>query len=119
MNLTEITEKAAKILSAIKTRNTLLDNLEKENSKIVNPTFVEIIDELEKDNKTLAQMLIMWYLEKYSINEDDLNQSLLELENASIKNKSKKKEKATKTSTKTSFYADYSCGIPYVSNARC
>lgn len=69
MDFTEITRKTGSIIAKIKNNNKLIAELNKQ----FNPTFVEIIESLQKTDKTLAQLLMVWYMNTYSVNEDELN----------------------------------------------
>ena len=44
--------------------------------KVYNPTFIEILDDVKDNNQTLGSLLIYWYMTKYGINEDRLDESM-------------------------------------------
>lgn len=68
--------------------------------KIVNPSFLEILEELSKDDEVLAASLMNWYMNKYgkSIGEKDLSSLILE----------QLREKTSSFSSSSS--CGYSCG---------
>lgn len=48
--------------------------------KIVNPTFLEILEELNKDDEVLAASLMNWYLNKYGksiVDDKELSKAIL------------------------------------------
>lgn len=59
--LTRLTSQIGNVLAEIRQRNELIEKAQ----KMSNPTFMEIITELEKDDKTLCNMLLLWYCDKY------------------------------------------------------
>ena len=71
-SFTKIVKKISDSLAEAKQKNLLIE----EARKTVNPTFFEILEELEKDDKTLYSMLILWYSEKYLENPLDLDKIL-------------------------------------------
>lgn len=85
MDFTEITRKTGSIIAKIKNNNKLIAELNKQ----FNPTFVEIIESLQKTDKTLAQLLMVWYMNTYSVNEDDLNNIVDKYKDKTIKKSSK------------------------------
>ena len=59
--LTSFTSQIGNILSKVRERNRVLDDAR----RLSNPTFLEIIEELKEDDKTLCNMLLLWYSQKY------------------------------------------------------
>lgn len=59
--LTSFTAQIGNVLSKIKERNRVLDDAR----RLSNPTFLEIIEELKEDDRTLCSMLLLWYSQKY------------------------------------------------------
>ena len=68
MDFTNLTKTIGDTIANIKNNNKLVDELNKK----FNPTFVEIIESLLKTDQTLAKMLMVWYMENYSIDNDQL-----------------------------------------------
>lgn len=101
-NLSQITAKIGSILSEIRQRNELIE----EAQKIVNPSFLDIISELEKEDKTLCNMLILWYCQKYIDNPVDVDELF------------KKLKTITKTK-KRSSYISGGCDFPTNYGASC
>ena len=95
MDFTEITKKTGSIIAKIKNNNKLVEELNKK----FNPTFVEIIENLQKTDKTLCQLLMVWYMNTYSIDEDELN-NIVE----------KYKDKTIKKQTKPKYVLESGCG---------
>lgn len=95
--LTSFTTHIGNILAEIKQKNKLIE----EAKKTYNPSFIEIIEELEKDDKTLCNMLVLWYGQKYLDNPIDIDDIM-----TSIKPKKKKE----------TIYYDYSCGCGSLSS---
>ena len=73
---TNITKKAGNVLEQIRRNNKLLES----NRKQYNPTFLEIMEELQKDDKTLASMLLFWYMQRHSTNDLEFNKIVNEIE---------------------------------------
>ena len=92
-SLSKITSHIGSILAEVQERNKLLE----EARKSVNPTFSEIIEELENDDKTLCNMLLLWYSQKYLDNPIDIDKLF---ENVKSFKKKEKKQK----------YYDAGCG---------
>lgn len=69
MEITNLTKNIGEIIAKIKNNNKLVEEL----NKSFNPTFVEIIESLQKTDPTLAKMLMVWYMETYSIDDKRLN----------------------------------------------
>ena len=91
--LTSFTAQIGNVLSKIKERNRVLDDAR----RLSNPTFLEIIEELKEDDRTLCNMLLLWYSQKYLDNPVDIDKLF---ENAkSFKNKENKQK-----------YYDAGCG---------
>ena len=59
--LTSFTAQIGNVLSKIKEQNRVLDDAR----RLSNPTFLEIIEELKEDDRTLCSMLLLWYSQKY------------------------------------------------------
>ena len=68
--ITKLTSQIGSVLAEIRQRNQLIE----EAQKLSNPTFVDIITELEKEDKTLCNMLLLWYCQKYLENPIDLDE---------------------------------------------
>ena len=96
MGLTDFTRTIGDTIAKIKNNNKLIDELNKK----FNPTFVEIIENLQKTDPTLAKMLMVWYMETYSIDDKELE---------TIVNKYQKKPKKTRETSHYTF-EDYTCG---------
>lgn len=73
---TNMTKKAGNVLEQIRRNNKLLES----NRKQYNPTFLEIMEELQKDDKTLASMLLFWYMQRHSTNDLEFNKIVNEIE---------------------------------------
>ena len=95
--LTNMTKKTGRVLEQISRNNKLLDA----NRKQYNPTFLEIMDELQKDDKTLATMLMFWYMQRHSANDIEFN---------SLVNKMEHETKMFLQSQKNSNNYTASCG---------
>lgn len=70
--LTKLTSQIGAVLAEIKQRNKLIE----EAQKLSNPSFMDIITDLEKDDKTLCNMLLLWYCQKYLDNPIDMEDLL-------------------------------------------
>lgn len=66
-DFTNITKKLGSSFEKIKRHNKLID----ETRKQYNPTFLEIMEELKNDDKTLFNMMMVWYMSKNSIDDHD------------------------------------------------
>ena len=73
---TNMTKKAGNVLEQIRRNNKLLDSSRKQ----YNPTFLEIMEELQKDDRTLAAMLMFWYMQRHSVNDVEFNKIVNEIE---------------------------------------
>lgn len=78
LNFSDLARKMGNSLEKIKRRNKLID----ETRKQYNPTFLEIMEELKNDDKTLFNMMMVWYMSKNSIdNYDDIYDSIKKIVN--------------------------------------
>jgi len=68
--LTKLTSQIGNVLAEIRQRNQLIE----EAQKLSNPTFVDIITDLEKEDRTLCNMLLLWYCQKYLENPIDIEE---------------------------------------------
>lgn len=59
--ISKLTSQIGNVLAEIRERNKVIEAAQKRS----NPTFMEIIEDLEKDDKTLCNMLLLWYCNKY------------------------------------------------------
>lgn len=96
MNLTDITKQMGNIIANIKNNNVLVDELKTK----FNPTFVEIMENLQETDPTLAKMLMVWYTETYTIDESEL---------VNLVNKYQIKKK-TKRESKPTYVVESGCG---------
>lgn len=102
--LSKLTSQIGAVLAEIRQRNQLIE----EAQKLSNPTFVDIITELEKEDKTLCNMLLLWYCQKYLDNPIDLEELF------------KKIQIVSKTKTASSSYVeDDGCGGYSYPSQRC
>lgn len=69
MDITNLTKTIGDTIAKIKNNNKLVDEL----NKAFNPTFVEIMENLQETDPTLAKMLMVWYLDTYSLDKNKLN----------------------------------------------
>lgn len=95
MDLTNVTRTIGDTIAKIKNNNKLIEELNKK----FNPTFVEIIESLQKTDPTLAKMLMVWYMETYCIDDKELEDIV-----------SKYQKKPKKTTSKPSYVAESGCG---------
>lgn len=72
MDFTKITKNVGGFLAKLISHNELLEEMH----KVYNPTFIEILDDVKDNNQTLGSLLIYWYMNKYGINEDRLDESM-------------------------------------------
>lgn len=71
IDFTTVSRNIGSLIAQLKNNNKLIDEL----NKVYNPTFVEILEDLQENDKTLGTMLLMWYCNKYDEREikmDDL-----------------------------------------------
>ncbi len=68
MNLTSLTAMIGDIIAKIKNNNKLIDEL----NKRYNPTFLEIMEDIKDTDKTLANLLMLWYIDRYSVDTSKL-----------------------------------------------
>lgn len=68
--LSKLTAQIGNVLAEIKQRNKMIEMA----NKLSNPTFIDIIEDLEKDDKTLCNMLLLWYCQKYLDNPIDMEE---------------------------------------------
>jgi len=71
IDFTTVSRNVGSLIAQLKNNNKLIDEL----NKLYNPTFVEILEDLQENDKTLGTMLLMWYCNKYDEREikmDDL-----------------------------------------------
>jgi hypothetical protein len=102
-SLADITKVIGKNLANLRYNNQLIEA----QRKLVNPTFLEILEELNKDDEVLAASLMNWYMNKYGKNlGSDIELTKLILEKSENKNVSS-----------LSFGA--SCGDDWYHNDRC
>lgn len=78
---TNMTKKTGNVLEQIRRNNKLLDSSRKQ----YNPTFLEIMEELQKDDRTLAAMLMFWYMQRHSVNDMEFNKIVNEIESEMYK----------------------------------
>lgn len=71
-DFTNITKIVGSSFERIKRHNKLLD----ETRKQYNPTFLEIMEELKNDDKTLFNMLMVWYMSKNSNTDITKNENI-------------------------------------------
>lgn len=74
--LTNMTKRTGNVLEKIRRNNKLIESQRKQ----YNPTFVEIMEELQKDDKTLYAMLMFWYMQKHSMNDKEFNKIIEQIE---------------------------------------
>ena len=98
MSFTDFTKYIGDTIAKIKNNNELIDEL----NKRFNPTFIDIMESLQKTNPTLAKMLMIWYNETYTIDESEL---------ANLVNKYKVKKK-TKREPKHTYVTSGACDGP-------
>ena len=103
MDLTNITRTIGDTIAKIKNNNKLIEELNKK----FNPTFVEIIENLQKTDPTLAKMLMCWYMETYCIDDKELD--------ALVSKYQKKPRKVSSSSSKT-YSSSGGCNAPWVSS---
>lgn len=72
MNLTSLTAMIGDIIAKIKNNNKLIDEL----NKRYNPTFLEIMEDIKDTDKTLANLLMLWYIDRYSVDTSKLEKVL-------------------------------------------
>lgn len=79
---TGITKNVGLIAAKIEDNNLLISELNKK----YNPTFLEIIKELQKskDDSVLLALLLTWYINKYSVDESELNKIMNKIRNEAI-----------------------------------
>jgi len=87
MDFTKVTKNVGGFLANLISHNELLDEL----NTVYNPTFIEILDDVKDSDQTLGSLLIYWYMNKYGINEDRLNNSMKYLR-ASLSGEKKEEE---------------------------
>ena len=97
MSFTDFTKITGDVIAKIKNNNKLIDEL----NKRYNPTFLEIIEDLQENDETLAKMLLLWYMTKYSIDESKIDDIMADIR----KEYTKVKRKAL---TNDSY--EYTCG---------
>lgn len=68
MNLTSLTAMIGDTIAKIKNNNKLIDEL----NKRYNPTFLEIMEDIKDTDKTLANLLMLWYIDRYSVDTSKL-----------------------------------------------
>lgn len=106
MDLTNITRTIGDTIAKIKNNNKLIEELNKK----FNPTFVEIIENLQKTDPTLAKMLMCWYMETYCIDDKELD--------ALVSKYQKKPRKVSNSSSKT-YSSSGGCDAPFASSGGC
>ena len=104
--LTDIAKIIGENLDKLRYNNKLIEA----QRKIVNPTFLEILEELYKDDELLAASLMNWYMNKYGEDISD-DKELTKLIMESIAE--------THIATKDEEDDYYSCGCWNPSNDRC
>lgn len=92
MSFTDFTKNIGDTIAKIKNNNKLIDEL----NKRFNPTFVEIMESLQKTDPTLAKMLMVWYTETYTIDESELVNLV---DKYQVKKKVKRESKSTYASS--------------------
>lgn len=108
MELTALTKNIGTIIAKLKNNNRLIEEL----NKCYNPTFVEILEDLKDTDETLATMLSLWYMKKYSVNDAKLQSVINEIKSDFKINDTPKK--------KTMTYYDSGCGSGSTyNNSRC
>ena len=106
MDLTNVTRVIGDTIAKIKNNNKLIEELNKK----FNPTFVEIIENLQKTDPTLAKMLMCWYMETYCIDDKELD--------ALVSKYQKKPKNALSGSSKTYSSSD-GCNGHYAFSGGC
>ena len=106
MSFTDFTKYIGDTIAKIKNNNELIDEL----NKRFNPTFIDIMESLQKTNPTLAKMLMIWYNETYTIDESEL---------ANLVNKYKVKKKTKRESNHTYATTGGCDGPSWDSNGGC
>jgi len=77
MDFTSLTRTVGDLISQIKNNNKLLNEV----NKLYNPTFVEILEDLKENDKTLAIMLAAWYITKYGERELKMDNLISKIKN--------------------------------------
>ncbi len=108
MELTALTKNIGTIIAKLKNNNRLIEEL----NKCYNPTFVEILEDLKDTDETLATMLSLWYMKKYSVNDAKLQSVINEIKSDFKINNTPKKE------TMTYYYSGCGSGSTH-NNSRC
>ena len=106
MDLTNITRTIGDTIAKIKNNNKLIEELNKK----FNPTFVEIIENLQKTDPTLAKMLMCWYMETYCIDDKELD---------ALVSKYQKKPRKTSSNSSKTYSSSGGCNAPYASSGGC
>ena len=118
MNLTSLTAMIGDTIAKIKNNNKLIDEL----NKRYNPTFLEIMEDIKDTDKTLANLLMLWYIDRYSVDTSKLEKVLDDIRKEyGIKEKVKTKTKTVYTSIGggcTDNDYDYSGGCGGSSSSR-
>ena len=95
MNLTSLTAMIGDTIANIKNNNKLIDEL----NKRYNPTFLEIMEDIKDTDKTLANLLMLWYIDRYSIDTSKLEKVMDDIRKEyGLKEKIKSKTKTVYTS---------------------
>lgn len=115
--LTDLTKKIGETIAKIQVNNKLLEDLQKK----CNPTFLEILDDVKDNNPSLAASLLLWYGNKYKVNNSEIIKLLdsLKKEDDSIDYDSGCSSSKPKKKNKSTFYSSscgYSLGCGYTSH---
>ena len=81
IDFTTVSKNIGSLIAQLKNNNKLIDELD----KLYNPTFVEILEDLQENDKTLATMLLMWYCNKYDQREDEMDKLISKLKGKTTK----------------------------------
>ncbi len=88
IDFTTVSRNIGSLIAQLKNNNKLIDEL----NKVYNPTFVEILEDLQENDKTLGTMLLMWYCNKYDEREIKMDDLI-----SKIKTEKSSKVKSSKT----------------------
>lgn len=96
IDFTTISRNIGSLIAQLKNNNKLIDEL----NKVYNPTFVEILEDLQENDKTLATMLLMWYCNKYDEREIKMDELISKI----------KTEKSSKIKSSKTYSYNSGCG---------
>ena len=117
IDFTTVSRNVGSLIAQLKNNNKLIDEL----NKLYNPTFVEILEDLQENDKTLGTMLLMWYCNKYDEREIKMDDLIAKIKTEQfLKEKSKSSRTYSYSSGCGNNGGSIGCGVtPKKSSGGC